>query len=52
MIPLPAEVKEWLQSQFDWQVHTDLGNYLLWKRLVLHANIEICSSFKSFAGGT
>ena len=31
---------------------TDLGNYLLCKRLILHANMEIFCSFKSFAGGT
>ena len=31
---------------------TDLGNYLLCKRLILHANMEIYCSFKSFAGGT
>ena len=31
---------------------TDLGNYLLRKRLILHANMEIYCSFKSFAGGT
>ena len=34
------------------KLHTDLGNYLLCKRLILHANMEICFSFKSFAGGT
>ena len=34
------------------KLHTDLGNYLLCKRLILHANMEICSSFKSFAGRT
>ena len=34
------------------KLHTDLGNYLLCKRLILHANMEICCSFKSFAGGT
>ena len=33
-------------------LHTELGNYLLCKRLILHANMEICCSFKSFAGGT
>ena len=32
--------------------HTDLDNYLLCKRLILHALMEICSSFKSFAGRT
>ena len=32
--------------------HTDLGNYLLCKRLILHANKEICCSIESFAGGT
>ena len=31
---------------------TDLGNYLLCKRLILHANMEICCLVKSFAGGT
>ena len=31
---------------------TDLGNFLLCKRLILHANMEIYCSFKSFAGGT
>ena len=34
------------------KLHTDLGNYLLCKRLILHANMEIYCSFKSFAGGT
>ena len=34
------------------KLHTDLGNYLLCKRLILHANMEICCSFKSFAGKT
>ena len=34
------------------KLRTDLGNYLLCKRLILHANMEICCSFKSFAGGT
>ena len=29
------------------RLHTDLGNYLLCKRLILHANMEICCSFKS-----
>ena len=48
MIPLPAEVKVNLIDK----LYTDLGNYLLCKRLILHANMEICCSFKSFAGGT
>ena len=34
------------------KLHTYLSNYLLCKRLILHANIEICCSFKSFAGRT
>ena len=34
------------------KLHTDLANYLLCKRLILIANMEICCSFKSFAGGT
>ena len=34
------------------KLHTDLANYLLCKRLILNANMEICCSFKSFAGGT
>ena len=34
------------------KLHTDLGNYQLCKLLILHANVEICCSFKSFAGGT
>ena len=34
------------------KLQTDLGNHLLYKRLILYANMEICSSFKSFAGGT
>ena len=34
------------------KLHTDLGNYLLCKRLISIANMEICCSFKSFAGGT
>ena len=33
------------------KLHTDLGNYLLRKRLILHANMEIYCSFKLFAGG-
>ena len=33
-------------------LHTELGNYLLCKRLILHANMEICCSFTSFASGT
>ena len=36
MIPLPAEVKVNLIDK----LHTDLGNYLLCKRLILHANVE------------
>ena len=34
------------------KLYTNLGNYLLCKRLILHANMEICCSVKSFAGGT
>ena len=34
------------------KLQTDLGNYLLCKRHIFNANMEICSSFKSFAGGT
>ena len=34
------------------KLHTDFGNYLFCKRLILRANMEICCSFKSFAGGT
>ena len=34
------------------KLRIDLGNYLLCKRLILHTNMEICCSFKSFAGGT
>ena len=34
------------------KLHTDLSNYLLSRRLILHANKEICCSFKSFPGGT
>ena len=33
------------------KLHTDLGNYLLCKRLILHANMDIYCSFKLFAGG-
>ena len=47
MIPLPAEL-----HTDTYKLHTDLGNYLLCKRLILHANMEIYCSFKSFAGGT
>ena len=53
MIPLPAEVKVWLQ----WSIW--LTSYILiyltdlfYKRLILHANMEICYLVKSFAGGT
>ena len=42
MIPLPAEVKVWLQ----WSI------WLFYKRLILHANMEIFYLVKSFAGGT
>ena len=48
MIPLLAEVKVNLIDK----LYTDLGNYLLCKRLILHANMEIRCSFKSFTGGT
>ena len=34
------------------KLQTDLGNHLLYKRLILYANMEICSSFKSFPGET
>ena len=34
------------------KLQTDLGNYLLCKRHIFYANMEICSSFKSLAGGT
>ena len=34
------------------KLHTDSGNYFLCKRLILHANMEICCSFESFSGGT
>ena len=34
------------------KLQTDLGNYLLSKRHIFNANMEIFSSFKSFAGGT
>ena len=35
MIPLPAEVKEWLQSQFDWQATPQVTP--LQKRAGVHA---------------
>ena len=53
MIPLAAEVKEWLQKSI-WLT----SNILIWlidllfKRLILQSNMEIYFSFKSFAGGT
>ena len=53
MIPLPAEVKEFLQKSI--RLTSYILIYLidlLCKRLILHANKEICCSFKSFAGGT
>ena len=34
------------------KLHTDFSNYLLSKRLILHANKETCCSFKPFPGGT
>ena len=50
MIPLPAQGQRIVTkvNLID-KLHTDLGNYLLNKRLILHANMEICCSFKSFA---
>ena len=34
------------------KLHTDLANWSVFKCLILHANLEICCSVKSFAGGT
>ena len=53
MIPLAAEVKEWLQKSI-WLMNNILILLidLLFKRLILQTNMEICCSFKSFAGGT
>ena len=53
MILLPAEVRECLQKSI--RLTSYILIYLidlLCKRLILHANKEICCSFKSFAGGT
>ena len=53
MIPLPAEVKECLKSSIRLTSYILIKLIdLLYKRLILHANKEICCSFKSFAGGT
>ena len=53
MIPLAAEVKEWLQKSI-WLTNNILILLidLLFERLILQTNMEICCSFKSFAGGT
>ena len=53
MIPLLVEVKECLQKLI-WltsYILIYLGD-LLYKRLILHDNMEFCCSFKSFASGT
>ena len=51
MIPLPAEVKECLQKSIRLTTYILIQLIdLLYKRLILHANKEICCSFKSFAG--
>ena len=53
MIPLPAEVRECLQKSIRLTSYILIQLIdLLYKRLILHANKEICYSFKSFAGGT
>ena len=53
MIPLPAEVKECSQKSIRLTSYILIQLIdLLCKRLILHANMEICCSFKSFAGGT
>ena len=53
MIPLPAEVKECSQKSIRLTSSILIQLIvLLCKRLILHANMEICCSFKSFAGGT
>ena len=53
MIPLLVEVKECLQKLI-WLTSYILiyPGDLLYKRLILHDNMEFCCSFKSFAGGT
>ena len=53
MIPLPAEVRECLQKSI--RVTSYVLIYLinlLYMRLIVHADKEICCSFTSFAGGT
>ena len=53
MIPLPAEVRECQQKSI--RLTSYILIYLidlLCKRLILHANKEICCSFKSLPGGT
>ena len=53
MIPLPAEVKECSQKSIRLTSSILIQLIvLLCKRLILHANMEICCSFKSFASGT
>ena len=53
MIPLPAEVKECLQKSIRLTSYVLIKLIdLLYKRLILHADKEICCSFKSFAGRT
>ena len=53
MIPLPAEVKECSQKSIRLTSYILIQlTDLLYKRLLLHASMEICCSFKSFAGGT
>ena len=53
MIPLPAEVREFLQRSIRLTSYILIQLIdLLYKRLILYANKEICCSFKSFAGGT
>ena len=53
MIPLLVEVKECLQKLI-WLTSYILIYLidLLYKRLILHDNMEFCCSFKSFASGT
>ena len=52
-VPLPAEVKECSQKSIRLTSSILIQLIvLLCKRLILHANMEICCSFKSFAGGT
>ena len=53
MIPLPAEVRECLQKSIRLTSCILISLIdLFYKCLILHANMEICCSFKSFAGGT